>query len=113
MFLEGTTLPELTSSDLPGNVQPSLIISEPNFSLSLLPWHNLLAWYCLDQVLADDEPGGGGRKTTRTMLAKAELWGVPVHYRDLWKIRAPLHTVEAGFKMKPFDDIIMVRYLCL
>ena len=30
---------------------------------------------------------------------------MPVHYTDLWKIRAPLHEVE-GFKMTYFDEII-------
>ena len=35
----------------------------------------------------------------------ARLYCVPVHYTDLWKIRAPLHEVE-GFKMTHFDAII-------
>ena len=112
MFVEDTTLPELTRSDLPGETESSpqldLVIAEPNFSLSLLPWHNLLVWYCLDQIL------GPQRSSRKTMPIKAELWAVPVHYEDLWKIRAPLDTVQAGgFQMKPFDDIIMVRNFVL
>merc|ERR1711990_750433 len=33
------------------------------------------------------------------------MFCLPVHYRDLWKIRAPLGQVE-GFKMGHFDKII-------
>ena len=39
------------------------------------------------------------------MPGLARLYCVPVHYTDLWKIRAPLHEVE-GFKMTHFDAII-------
>jgi len=41
------------------------------------------------------------------MPKQAELWAVPVHYEDLWKIRAPVENVE-GFRMDHFDNIIMV-----
>ena len=29
-----------------------VIVAEPNFSMNLLPWHNLLYWYCLKHVSA-------------------------------------------------------------
>ena len=38
---------------------------------------------------------------------RATLWALPVHYKDLWKIRAPVEYTE-GFNLQPFDDLIMV-----
>ena len=99
-----------------------MIIGEPNFSASLLPWHNLLFWFSLQKVMfsqgnqhenqskqntVDEQEISQGSKSKFVMPVKAILRGVAVHYHDLWKIRAPLHTVE-GFNMKPFDDLIMV-----
>lgn len=81
--------------------QLDLIFGEPNFSLSHLPWDNLLFWYCLDQVRS------GGDDQVRCVPQGAELWAMPAAFRDLWKIRSPLHKVE-GFEMKDFDEIIMV-----
>ena len=37
------------------------------------------------------------------MPISAELWGVPVKFEHLWKIRSPLHQVE-GFDMKHFGE---------
>ena len=38
----------------------------------------------------------------------ATVWAVAVQFSDLWKIRAPLHSVE-GFKMTVFDKLIEVQ----
>jgi protein arginine N-methyltransferase 7 len=78
------------------------IIAEPNFSLCLLPWHNLRFWFCLERY----------RKKCQILPqvigpAMGELWAMPVHFNDLWKIRSPVGIVE-GFDLKDFDDIIMV-----
>ena len=35
-----------------GDAKIDLIVAEPNFSMNLLPWHNLLYWYCLKHVSA-------------------------------------------------------------
>ncbi len=81
------------------------MICEPNFSLSLLPWHNLRFWYELDKFrdsLTEASP------TPKIYPCRAELWVLPVKYRDLWKIRAPLKMVE-GFDVSTFDKIILVR----
>ena len=75
--------------------QFDLIIGEPHFSISLLPWHNLFYWYMLNSL------------TSKTISpVKATLWALPVKFCHLWKIRAPLHQVE-GFDVKHFDDIIL------
>ena len=72
-----------------------VILSEPSFSISYLPWHNLYFWYMLKNV-----------QNVEIMPKKATIWCCPVTFQDLWKIRAPLKSVE-GFNVKHFDDIIM------
>ena len=102
--------------------QIDMVIGEPNFSASMLPWHNLLFWFTLQQLhLTEDRSyNNHSKKKIATaeepvgLLSKfvfpksAKLWITPVHYHDLWKIRAPLHNVE-GFDMEHFDAKIMVR----
>ena len=84
----------LTTADL-SNV--SAVIAEPHFTVSVLPWHNFLFWFILDKLSLPS--------TIKIIPGKARMYCVPVHYVDLWKIRAPLHHVE-GFKMNHFDKII-------
>ena len=40
------------------------------------------------------------------MSKKAIIWGCPVTFDHLWKIRAPLNIVE-GFDLSHFDEVIM------
>lgn len=42
-----------------------------------------------------------------TLLMGVTVWAMAVQFDDLWKIRAPLHSVE-GFKMTDFDKLIEV-----
>lgn len=83
--------------------QIDIIFGEPHFSINFLPWHNLLFWFSAQKFL------GASPKPTLTPI-KAELWAVPVHYRDLWKIRAPVGIVE-GFDLGHFDKAVMVSSL--
>ena len=50
------------------------------------------------------------------MSKKAIIWGCPVTFDHLWKIRAPLNIVE-GFDLSHFDEVIMnacnIRWLHL
>ena len=72
-----------------------LVIGEPHFSISSLPWHNLFYWYMLKSL------------TSKTISPlKATVWALPVQFKDLWKIRSPLNEVE-GFNVKYFDEIIL------
>ncbi|KAG7162057.1 arginine N-methyltransferase 7-like [Homarus americanus] len=81
-------------------VSPATItFSEPFFSTSLLPWHSLYCWYMRNTCLHLLAPGAIRTPGTVT------IWGLPVQYRDLWKIRAPLHQCN-GFKMDIFDKLI-------
>ena len=73
------------------------VIAEPHFTVSVLPWHNLLFWFTISSLNLPP--------TTTILPGKVRLFLLPVHYVDLWKIRAPLGIVE-GFKMTHFDNII-------
>lgn len=73
------------------------VIAEPHFSVSALPWHNLLFWFVVNSL---ELPA-----RAKVSPCRARMFCLPVHYKDLWKIRAPLGQVE-GFKMGHFDKII-------
>ncbi|XP_056630627.1 protein arginine N-methyltransferase 7 [Diorhabda sublineata] len=77
----------------------NFIISEPYFSTSILPWDNLLFLYLLrdvKQLVSDD---------VQIFPQKVVIYGIAVHFKDLYKIRSPLETCE-GFKMDTFDRLI-------
>ena len=66
----------------------STVLAEPHFTVSVLPWHNLLFWFILSKL---ELP-----KAVRISPYMARMFCVPVHYTDLWKIRAPLHQVDTA-----------------
>lgn len=78
------------------------VAGEPNFSLCLLPWHNLRFWFLLDLL----RRRGRVPADVKVSPVGAELWAAPVEFRDLWKIRAPLGTVE-GFSVADFDRVVL------
>ncbi|XP_077982657.1 protein arginine N-methyltransferase 7-like [Glandiceps talaboti] len=89
---------DLTADDL-DNHKVDILIGEPYFTNTLLPWHSLCFWYartkCVD-FLADN---------VIIMPGKATLKAIAVEFDHLWKIRAPVGTLE-GFDVKPFDDLV-------
>ncbi|CAL1586982.1 unnamed protein product [Knipowitschia caucasica] len=89
---------ELRAEDLRGQ-QVSVLLGEPYFSSSLLPWHSLRFWYSRSAVaplLAPD---------ARVLPRGASLHMVPVHFEQLWRIRAPCGSCE-GFDVSPMDQMI-------
>jgi len=91
--------PELvTSADLKGK-KVSLLLGEPFFTTSLLPWHNLYFWYVRTAV--DQQLGPGAV----VMPQAASLHAVVVEFRDLWRIRSPCGDCE-GFDVHIMDDMI-------
>ncbi|XP_037672277.1 protein arginine N-methyltransferase 7 isoform X2 [Choloepus didactylus] len=88
----------LIPADLEGK-KVSLLLGEPFFATSLLPWHNLYFWYvrtALDQHLG---PGA------MVMPQAASLHVMVVEFRDLWRIRSPCGDCE-GFDVHIMDDMI-------
>ena len=80
----------------------NIVLGEPYFISSILPWDNLLYAYYLKGV--------GSLLSTDLQIfpQKAVIKGVAVHFKDLYKIRSPLGSCE-GFSMKNFDDLIEVN----
>ncbi|XP_075833230.1 protein arginine N-methyltransferase 7 [Microtus pennsylvanicus] len=88
----------LTSADLEGK-KVSLLLGEPYFTTSLLPWHNLYFWYVRTSVDQYLEPGAV------VMPQAASLHAMVVEFRDLWRIRSPCGDCE-GFDVHIMDDMI-------
>lgn len=89
---------QLSLADLEGN-QISVLMGEPYFSTSLLPWHSLFFWYCRTAVAQLLHPNA-------TILPRAAtLYIIAVEFRDLWRIRAPCGSCE-GFDVSPMDEMI-------
>ncbi|XP_013792349.1 protein arginine N-methyltransferase 7-like, partial [Limulus polyphemus] len=89
---------DLTSEDLSGE-KVDLLLAEPFFSTSLLPWDCLRFWYLrstLSQILIDPN---------HILPRKVTLKGLGVHFLDLWKIRAPAGKAES-FDLTAFDKLI-------
>ncbi|XP_065299428.1 protein arginine N-methyltransferase 7-like isoform X1 [Dermacentor albipictus] len=78
-----------------------VLLGEPHFSTSILPWHNLKFWYqkCSLQHLM------GPPDSIVTIPQGFCLKGVAVHFRDLWKIRAPIQATQ-GFNLRSFDRLV-------
>ncbi|XP_023027368.2 arginine methyltransferase 7 [Leptinotarsa decemlineata] len=77
----------------------NIVLGEPYYITSILPWDNLMFLYLLKgmtKFVADD---------AQIFPKKAHIRGVAVHFKDLFKIRSPLRSCE-GFLMKNFDELI-------
>ncbi|XP_003967158.1 protein arginine N-methyltransferase 7 [Takifugu rubripes] len=89
---------QLTTNDF-GEQQISVLIGEPYFSTSLLPWHSLFFWYCRTALASLLQPNA------TIMPCSATLHMVAVEFKDLWRIRAPCGTCE-GFDVTPMDEMV-------
>jgi len=78
-----------------------LVLGDSFYTISILPWHNLLYWFQIRSIKQRDLLADAAR----VVPGHCSLWLVPVHYHHLWKIRAPLNNIQ-GFNMKYFDKII-------
>uniref|UniRef100_A0A3P9IUH0 Protein arginine N-methyltransferase n=1 Tax=Oryzias latipes TaxID=8090 RepID=A0A3P9IUH0_ORYLA len=88
----------LTRNDL-GDEQVSVLMGEPYFSTSLLPWHSLFFWYCRTAL------SGLLRPDVTILPCSASLHVVAVEFQDLWRIRAPCGRCE-GFDVTPMDEMV-------
>ncbi|KAF6724501.1 Protein arginine N-methyltransferase 7 [Oryzias melastigma] len=88
----------LSRNDL-GDQQVSLLMGEPFFSTSLLPWHSLFFWYCRSAL------SGLLRPDATILPCSASLHVAAVEFQDLWRIRAPCGRCE-GFDVSPMDEMV-------
>uniref|UniRef100_A0A4W3HFA4 Protein arginine N-methyltransferase n=1 Tax=Callorhinchus milii TaxID=7868 RepID=A0A4W3HFA4_CALMI len=89
---------QLTSKDL-ANQQVSVLIGEPFFTTSLLPWHNLYFWYARTALARQLSPD------VTVMPCSATLVLMAVEFRDLWRIRAPSGMCQ-GFDISLMDEMV-------
>ncbi|KAL3062136.1 hypothetical protein OYC64_010111 [Pagothenia borchgrevinki] len=89
---------QLSIKDL-GGEQISVLMGEPYFSTSLLPWHSLFFWYCRTAL------AGLLRPDAAILPRSATLHMAAVEFQDLWRIRAPCGTCE-GFDVTPMDEMV-------
>lgn len=81
------------------NKKFNVILAEPYFSSSLLPWHHLQIWKLFAKY---KELNGDG---TTFYPLKAMLKACVVSFKDLWKVQAPIENI-LGFDLGEFDDMI-------
>lgn len=75
------------------------LISEPFFTQSLLPWHDLRFWQIRTKLKSFLDI------SVTVMPFGGKLKMIAVEFQDLWKIRAPVKCVE-GFDVSIMDDMI-------
>ncbi|XP_009467501.1 PREDICTED: protein arginine N-methyltransferase 7 isoform X2 [Nipponia nippon] len=91
--------PELLTSSHLEDKKISVLVGEPFFTTSLLPWHNLYFWYARTAVTSH-------LTSSVTVLPQsASLHMMIVEFQDLWRIRSPCGTCE-GFDVQTMDDMI-------
>ncbi|NWX75635.1 ANM7 methyltransferase, partial [Alca torda] len=91
--------PELLTSSHLEDKKISVLVGEPFFTTSLLPWHNLYFWYARTAVTSH-------LTSSATVLPQsASLHMMIVEFQDLWRIRSPCGTCE-GFDVQTMDDMI-------
>ncbi|XP_062356010.1 protein arginine N-methyltransferase 7 isoform X2 [Cinclus cinclus] len=91
--------PELLKPSHLEDKKISVLVGEPFFTTSLLPWHNLYFWYARTAVSTH-------LASNVTVLPQsASLHMMIVEFQDLWRIRSPCGTCE-GFDVQTMDDMI-------
>ncbi|NWW70423.1 ANM7 methyltransferase, partial [Climacteris rufus] len=91
--------PELLKPSHLEDKKVSVLVGEPFFTTSLLPWHNLYFWYARTAVSSH-------LASNVTVLPhSASLHMMIVEFQDLWRIRSPCGTCE-GFDVQTMDDMI-------
>lgn len=84
------------------DLQVDVVFGEPHFQSHVLPWDNMHLWYAVTSLrpLLSDE--------VCVLPATMTIHAMAMHFKDLWKIRAPVGLCE-GFLLNTFDNMIKVR----
>jgi protein arginine N-methyltransferase 7 len=97
---------EVTPADL-NDLKVNIVLGDPYFHSSILPWNNLYFWYAKETLswsLAND---------ARIIPSKAYLKGIAVEFQDLHHIKAPVKVVKScddnnsGYDLQDFDNLVL------
>lgn len=89
---------QVTLEDI-GGQKADILLAEPYFYTSTLPWDNIYFWYARTDI-ADS------LASSHTVIpCCATMKAVAVDFNDLWKIRAPVGKCE-GFDLGTFDKLV-------
>uniref|UniRef100_A0AAF5I283 Protein arginine N-methyltransferase n=1 Tax=Strongyloides stercoralis TaxID=6248 RepID=A0AAF5I283_STRER len=75
------------------------VISEPFYLTAILPWEHFRYLYDLERLSSEYDIA-----PENLFIKKAELKCIPLYAENLWKIGAPVGTVN-GFDLTGFDDV--------
>lgn len=81
-----------------------VVVTEPFFSTSILPWHAMLRYLHLIEGIRNVFGNG---MHLEIHPSEAKLFCMPVCFKHLWKIAAPVGIVD-GFDLNDFDKICQV-----
>ncbi|XP_071785019.1 protein arginine N-methyltransferase 7-like [Asterias amurensis] len=102
-LIDDITVLNQNAQELPNeifkNQKIDVLMGEPFFISSILPWHNLHFWYArtaLASHLAD---------SALILPCCARLRGVALEFEHLWKFHAPVGDIE-GFDVRIFDSLV-------
>lgn len=87
--------------EIPTSPEPNVVLAEPYFINGILPWDNLMFMYLLQTVNVL-------KRDAKILPKSVAIKCIPVAFKDLHKIRAPLNKCE-NFDMTPFDKLIEVN----
>ncbi|XP_038070296.1 protein arginine N-methyltransferase 7-like [Patiria miniata] len=76
-----------------------VLMGEPFFLTSILPWHNLHFWYARTALSPHMAEGA------LVLPSRARLRGVAAEFDHLWKFHAPVGNIE-GFDVRTFDGLV-------
>lgn len=82
----------------------NLVLGEPVFDSSVLPWHNLYFSRWIKDILQEGLLADG---VTKILPGKAHVYAIAIEMKDLWKIRAPVHKTQE-IDLSIFDKLIDV-----
>ncbi|CAG2116496.1 unnamed protein product, partial [Medioppia subpectinata] len=78
-----------------------LVLSEPYFNASDLPWNHLRLWSLLNEI-----PPNVLTNDVILMPNKAVIKAIPIEFDDLWKINADVGCDVEGFDLSAYDQLI-------
>ena len=78
-----------------------LVLSEPYFNSSDVPWNHLHFWYLLNNI-----PPNILSENVMLIPNKAVIKAIPIEFDNLWKIRAEVGSNVEGFDLSFYDQLI-------